>query len=142
MFESLLDINKIELVMEWTKHDCIVAGDQFSIEQVFKNLILNAIEAMDGLVKRRPALTIMIHMTATLIKVRIRDNGEGIRKDHLDKIYAPYFTTKKKGMGLGLPVIKQILEEHQSTIKVNSKWGQGTEFTITLPRKESGPYYN
>ncbi len=142
MFEPLLEINRIRVAFEWTKHDCIISGDQFSIEQIFKNLILNAIEAIDGSFTKKPALTISIQITTTLVKVKIRDNGAGIPKDHLDKIYTSYFTTKKKGSGLGLPVIKQIVGEHQGNIEVKSKLGQGSEFTIKLPRKDHGPYWN
>jgi signal transduction histidine kinase len=69
------------------------------------------------------------------IKLTVADTGHGIPQDALPKIFEPFFTTKEfgKGTGLGLTVVKGIIEEHQGTITVESEEGKGTRFTIRLP---------
>jgi signal transduction histidine kinase len=70
---------------------------------------------------------------ADYVEVRIADTGCGIPQEHLNKIFAPFFTTKSRGTGLGLAVVKKIIERHQGTIEVRSKVGEGTAFHIILP---------
>ncbi|MBT3386418.1 MAG: response regulator [Desulfobacula sp.] len=142
MFEPLLEIKNIELVTEWTTQDCLVFGDQFSIEQVFKNLILNAVEAMGNSSEKLSSLNILIHISLTQIKVQLQDNGTGIAPDHMDNIFTPYFTTKKHGTGLGMSVVKKMVEEHQGTIEVKSTLGQGTWFTLWFPLADCEPYWH
>jgi signal transduction histidine kinase len=67
------------------------------------------------------------------IKISVHDEGEGIPGDIIDKIFNPFFTTKQKGTGLGLHIVKNILEAHQGSISVESKPHAGTTFTILLP---------
>jgi signal transduction histidine kinase len=66
-------------------------------------------------------------------RISVEDSGEGIDPETLKKIFNPFFTTKEKGSGLGLPIVKSILESHQGTIKVESRSGQGTTVIINLP---------
>jgi signal transduction histidine kinase len=69
------------------------------------------------------------------VKLTVSDTGHGIPKEAADKIFDPFFTTKEfgKGTGLGLTVVKGIVEEHQGSIQVESEEGKGTTFTINLP---------
>jgi signal transduction histidine kinase len=72
------------------------------------------------------------------VEITIADTGCGIPQEHLNKIFAPFFTTKSRGTGLGLAVVKKIIERHQGTISVQSKIGEGTAFHIRLPLR--GPH--
>jgi signal transduction histidine kinase len=72
------------------------------------------------------------------VEIIIADTGCGIPQEHLNKIFAPFFTTKSRGTGLGLAVVKKIIERHQGDIQVKSKIGEGTAFHIQLPRE--GPH--
>ena len=65
--------------------------------------------------------------------MQVRDSGQGIPEDALEKVFDPLFTTKAKGIGLGLAIVGQIIRRHEGTIEVTSKQGEGTTFTITLP---------
>jgi PAS domain S-box-containing protein len=119
-----------------------VHGDWQQLEQVFLNVILNAAQMMD---KSEKILTIQ---TSTHIKkmmdnrykefalVRITDNGPGIPKSLLDKIFNPFYTTRQHGTGLGLSITNRIVEEHSGFIEVTSEEGIGSTFAIFLPTIE------
>lgn len=106
-------------------------GDQ--IRQVFINFILNAIEAMpDG-----GQITITIHPDRDgMVVIQIADTGAGIAPENLTRIADPFFTTKSKGVGLGLTICHDIIERHQGTLDVTSQVGHGSTFTVRLPAAE------
>ncbi|NVJ69337.1 MAG: HAMP domain-containing protein, partial [Alphaproteobacteria bacterium] len=103
------------------------------INQVFTNIIFNAVQAMG----EKGNLELTTKRQGDLAKISIRDTGPGIPADILDRIFDPFFTTKKvgEGTGLGLSISYGIVEEHGGTLEVNSVVGEGTTFTITLPIK-------
>jgi signal transduction histidine kinase len=107
--------------------------DYKRLQQAFINLFWNAIEAMPegGLLE----VTAGYDPGTQQIKIRIRDTGAGIPKENLDKIFEPFFTTKaeSRGVGLGLSVAYGIIRQHEGTIEVRSRPGEGTEFGICLP---------
>jgi signal transduction histidine kinase len=107
---------------------------------VFLNLAINAVQAMpagDKLVistarrtgGRRGA-------PAQFLEVRFRDNGPGIPAPELKNLFIPFYTTKEKGTGLGLPISQRIIENHGGTIEVRSRVGVGSTFTVVLPAIE------
>jgi two-component system NtrC family sensor kinase len=108
-----------------------VLGDRNQLQQVFLNLSLNACEAMPV----GGTLSIVTSADEDGVKVVIRDTGTGIKKEHIDKIFNPFFTTKPvgKGTGLGLSVSLGTIEAHDGSIEVESAEGKGTAFTIRLP---------
>ncbi|NJL18428.1 MAG: PAS domain S-box protein, partial [Nitrospira sp.] len=115
-----------------------VQVDQDQMKQVFWNLAVNAFDAMpDG-----GELTIttgcrkvdVAGRKADVIEVAFHDAGAGIPKRNLDKIFLPFFTTKKSGSGLGLAAVHRIVDLHGGWIKVDSQEGQGTKFGVCLPR--------
>jgi two-component system NtrC family sensor kinase len=113
-----------------------VLSDPSQLQQVFLNLITNAIDAHDG----QPYGTIHIKTEADdvneRVKVTVADTGAGITKENLKRIFDPFFTTKPvgKGTGLGLAICYSIIQRLGGAISVKSEVGQGTEFTIVLPR--------
>src|SRR5262249_20803149 len=110
------------------------------IEQVLLNLILNARQAMS----QGGQLTIEVRANARLhvVEIRIADKGCGIAADKLRKIFEPFYTTKQPdehghgGTGLGLSVCRQIIEQHNGRIRVESLVGKGSTFTVKLPCQE------
>ncbi|MDK2742625.1 MAG: ATP-binding protein [Nitrospira sp. BO4] len=112
--------------------------DQDQMKQVFWNLAVNAFDAMPA----GGQLTIttgcrkvdVAGRKAEVIEVSFHDTGEGISKNNLDKIFLPFFTTKKRGSGLGLAAVHRIVDLHGGWIKVESQEGQGTRFGVCLPR--------
>jgi signal transduction histidine kinase len=126
--------------------------DAALLRQVFVNLILNSIEAMDG----KGTVTVSVEMMAApsgstpyrpegsptgdrwqeaehFAVVRVADTGPGIREQDRDRIFYPFFTTKKKGSGVGLAIAKKIVGSHQGLIEVESAPGEGALFTVRLP---------
>jgi PAS domain S-box-containing protein len=124
-----------------------VDADRGQISQVFQNLTLNALEAMhDGGILQIYASNEHIgeKNNQTLkpgkyIKLIFADKGTGIKKDNLDKIFDPYFTTKKTGNGLGLSATYSIISKHHGFIEVDSEPGTGTRISIYLPTSEKSP---
>lgn len=107
--------------------------DVLQIRQVFMNILINAAEAMLG----GGTLKIQASMQLNMIVIKISDTGSGIEKTHLEKLFEPFFSTKVKGVGLGLAISKEIIENHKGTIDVESKLGRGTTFSIALPRAKT-----
>jgi signal transduction histidine kinase len=107
-----------------------VRGDDAQLQQVFLNLLLNAIEAMGA----NGELTVSTEIAdGGQLKIQIRDTGTGIAPEHLARLFEPFFTTKKNGTGLGLTISKRIALEHQGAIEVQSETGKGSTFTLSLP---------
>ena len=108
-----------------------VRGNENRLQQVFFNLLLNARDAMPG----GGWLTLLTRSDDDTVVVEVRDTGDGIKREHIKRIYDPFFTTKGigRGTGLGLSVSYGILQEHGGSIAVDSAPGQGTTFRVTLP---------
>ncbi len=106
-----------------------VLVDANQIRQVFTNIILNAFQSMP----EGGELKIETKEKAHFIEVKFTDTGCGISKENLNKLSNPFFTTKSKGIGLGLSVTQTIIERHNGTIQVKSKLGEGSTFIIHLP---------
>ncbi len=106
--------------------------------QVLVNLLLNAIDAMST----GGVITINTLSDETEVEVRIEDEGKGIAKEHLQRIFDPFFSTRTQGIGLGLAIASRILLQHKGRISVQSKVGVGTKFIIRLPLELSGDQVN
>jgi two-component system nitrogen regulation sensor histidine kinase GlnL len=114
-----------------------ILGDEDRLIQVFLNIIKNGIESMDGM----GIISIITRVDyqvgkRKMVSIEIRDNGTGIKKEDIDKLFTPFFTTKPKGTGLGLTISHKIISEHKGSIRVESKFGEGTKFSINLPLAE------
>jgi len=104
------------------------------MNQVLINLIMNAVHAMP----QGGTLRMGLGHEKDMVRLTVSDTGHGIPSEVVNKIFDPFFTTKEfgKGTGLGLTVVKGIIEEHQGFIAVESEEGQGTTFTILLPKAD------
>lgn len=108
-------------------------ADRPQVEQVLLNLILNAADAMPkGGVLRLSAALEDFEGEPHLV-IGVRDNGEGMSSDQISKLFAPFLTDKVSGTGIGLAIVKKIMENHQGKVQVESKIGQGTKFKLLFP---------
>ncbi len=127
------DLEGIEILKEFYETGSVKV-DRGLIEVVLRNLIDNAIEAMrdSGIGDRIQIRTFRADNT---VKIEVSDNGPGIREEILKRIFDPFFTTKEpgKGTGLGLSIVHSIITAHGGQIRVYSREGEGTTFTISLP---------
>ncbi len=134
MIATNLVKHKAEVIKNYTPNlmvECYPA----QLNQVFLNLITNAAQAIETFGK----ITITTQLEQDKAIIKIADTGIGIPEQNLKKIFEPFFTTKPvgQGTGLGLSIVYKIIEQHNGTIDVKSKVGEGTEFTITLPVKQA-----
>jgi len=108
-----------------------VLADSQQIMQIFLNLLMNGAQAM----KQGGTMTVRSYFNTVTgrVAVDIRDTGSGISEENMKKLFSPFFTTKDGGTGLGLAITKRIVEEHKGEIRVKSKVGEGTVFTVELP---------
>ncbi len=118
-----------------------VIADGALLTQLFLNLVTNAIEAVvsSGLIHISTRVVSDYGMTkkgerlSRMVAVEIADNGAGMSREQIEKIFTPFFTTKTKGTGLGLAICHKIVSEHRGMIKVESEPGKGTTFIVLLP---------
>ena len=135
-----LKLANVELGMDLDPHLPLVLCDGSQIQQVVLNLVLNGSEALHGKEGGRLTITTSHSAHGGSVTLAISDNGEGIAPENLTRIFDPFFTTKPegKGVGLGLAVIYGIVQAHGGEIAVQSKLGEGTTFSVTLPVAPSG----
>ena len=128
-----MEIQNIRLCVTLAPEPLIVEGDMNQLQQCFLNIIFNAIEAMP----QGGELSLASEWNTGFDRalVTVRDTGCGISEGNLDHIFDPFFTTKQEGegIGLGLSIVHGIVKAHKGTIKVESKVGEGTAFTLSFP---------
>lgn len=129
----------------------MIDGDQHQLCQVFTNLLTNAFEALDGqggVVVRAapldmdPGFTMDEPVPIPTVVVDVWDSGPGVPSDLSDRVFDPFFTTKVKGSGLGLPIVRKIVDAHDGRIDLASKPGEGTRFRVTLPVANSAAWFS
>jgi signal transduction histidine kinase len=122
--------DRIQIVKEYGNLP-LVCCYHSQMNQVFMNLLSNAIESIDN----QGVITISTSTVGQQVVIAIKDDGNGIPPDQIDKIFNPGFTTKGVGVGtgLGLSICYNVIEKHKGVLQVNSELGQGTDFTITIP---------
>jgi signal transduction histidine kinase len=131
LMQPTLEQKNIDLEVILKDPELMVEVDVNLIEQVLINLVINALEA----VKERPDPRIVLSATleGKKILIKVADNGAGIPDELLDKIFIPFFSTKKSGSGIGLSLCKQIMLLHKGNIQVQSIEGKGAAFILTFP---------
>ena len=106
--------------------------DKTQLIRIVTNLVTNAIQAVEGVLN--PNIVVQVSVVKEMIKIEVNDNGKGIDEALQHLIFEPKFTTKSSGMGLGLPMIKKIIEAYNGSIVFTSTKTKGTLFTVTLPK--------
>lgn len=122
---------KIDLKIKAQPDVIYVLADKDQFVRVFNNLVKNSTQAIPT--DRSGKITIEMIQKEDKVRIRITDNGVGIDPSKVGKIFVPYFTTKSTGTGLGLAMVKQIIENHQGTIDFETELGVGTTFEIVMP---------
>jgi len=108
--------------------------DAYQFKEVLMNLFVNALDAMPG----GGTLDIRTGMVNKEVFIAVADTGEGISRNNFNKIFTPFFTTKKKGLGLGLSIAQKIVDAHNGVITCSSEIGKGTTFEIAVPMEREG----
>lgn len=120
----------VEVVQQYARGLPPIQGDSEQLQQVFLNLLLNAVQAMEdgGMITLRAVFD-----PPEGVRVELMDTGRGIPMEHLDRIFDPFFTTRERGTGLGLSIAYRHVEVHRGRLTVESEEGRGTRFTVLLP---------
>ena len=113
--------------------DISITADPLQIKEVFNNILNNAYDAVP---EKKGKIELTSSYNGKFVKILIKDNGVGIDKGDIERVFNPFFTTKAKGTGLGLSVCKQIVNMHGGTIDIQSNVDNGTTVSISLPKKK------
>jgi PAS domain S-box-containing protein len=114
--------------------ESMIAGDAELLKQVFMNIIINAVQSVD----EGAEISVEMKKNCRHVIVDISDNGMGIRQEHLEKVFDPFFSTKDTGTGLGLAIASRIMQGHKGYIRVTSEEGKGSKFSLYFPLADGG----
>lgn len=131
-----VQLEKINLIREIPESLSKISIDPRQGEEILFNLIINAFQSFKNQSSRTgtPEIKISAHQQNGSVFVEVQDNGPGIPKDRLKKLFEPFYTTRKEGTGLGLYITKQLVEKNLGEISVQSRLGEGTRFRLKLKR--------
>lgn len=129
-----IKLQEMRLEQDFCEEIDAIMLDEELLKTAFLNIIINAIEAMDA---QKGVLKVRTSTVSGKVVVWIEDNGPGMNKDTLNKLFDPFYTEKKDGMGLGLTSAQNIIQSHNGSIEVDSKPGRGTIFKIAFKRKSA-----
>ena len=124
---------RVRLVRELHRPLAAVEADPNLLRQAVVNLLVNALQALP----QGGEIAVRTREDGPWVKLEVADTGPGIPPEHLEKIFNLYFSTKPGGTGLGLPMVKKIVEEHKGTVDVQTQPGRGTAFTVCLRKAAS-----
>ena len=126
--------SEVSVQTQFAENLSAVTGDRTQLQQVILNLILNAVQAMaeSGLDVRELQISTKANQPDGVI-VSVRDSGPGVRRENLDRLFAPFYTTKSAGMGMGLTICRSIVEGHGGRIWATANIPRGAAFHFTLP---------
>jgi signal transduction histidine kinase len=137
MAADRLLLKNITVTKEYTAKDCIIAMNRSGMKMALTNIIINAIDAMP---LENGHLKLVTRSMNGKCVIEIEDNGTGISKENLKKIFKPFFTNKPGGMGIGLSATRDILLSNHATVKVQSEEGKGTRFILLFGNKSISPF--
>lgn len=128
-FQPALTAKKIALQASFDASEDTVPGDQAQLQQALLNLLLNALDATPA----GGTIRLTSGNQSGAVRLQVRDSGQGIPAEDLERIFDPFYTTKARGSGLGLGITRRIIRDHGGTIAVASEAGRGATFTLTFP---------
>ena len=126
--------NNVSVILALAPDLMAVYGDSVQLQQVILNLIMNGIEAMTSVTDRPRQLVVRTQMEGPAhIRVSVQDSGIGVKPDVMPRLFEPFFTTRSKGMGMGLAISRSIIEAHGGRLWAESNGSDGAVFQLTLP---------
>ena len=132
-----IEKNNVNIDIKFDKNNLILKLDEKYIKQSLINIIQNAIDAMsENKDDNKKYIYITLKTIDNYAVISIKDTGIGMKEDTINKIFEPYFTTKRHGTGLGLTNVVRIIEAHNGNITIESEYGKGSEFIIKLPLQQ------
>lgn len=136
IFSPQIEARQIQVAFSCNEPPPPIKADRTELEQIFTNLLMNAVEELPP----NGQLSIEITSPEGFIEVRVADNGNGIAPEHLEAIFKPFFSTKTKGTGIGLPVARRIAHLYHGDVIIEQTSRAGTSFLVTIPREQKSVY--
>lgn len=130
LFQTEIQKQEIQFSIKTEPEDIILIADENLLEQIIINIITNSIQALEKIEKKKLEIGAIKEQSKVLIS--ITDNGKGISEDEMDKVFLPFFTTKKQGSGIGLSLAQQVMKLHKGNISVQSIPYKKTNFTLSF----------
>ena len=131
--EFSMDIfNEEYLIFESDEDEIVTIMDRTQLIRIITNLVKNAIQAIPE-EQQLKSIIVAVKRVDNFVNITVKDNGIGIETENIERIFEPKFTTKNSGMGLGLGIIKNIIENYKGTITFETQYGKGTTFIVSLP---------
>ncbi|MCM3872038.1 MAG: PAS domain-containing protein [Pyrinomonadaceae bacterium] len=127
------DARKVRVTLAAASSSSSVHGDRVQLQQVLLNLILNAMDAVNGSAPDRCLVTVCVKPLGTQVQVAVSDSGHGIPDDKLARLFEPFFTTKANGIGMGLPISRTIIESHGGSVRAENNQNGGATLYFMLP---------
>jgi len=126
---------QVRIDAELCSGPCLTTGDQILLQQVVLNLVLNAMDAMAQTPVDRRRVIVRSRIVRNLVEVSVHDCGEGITPEVAARLFEPFNSTKATGMGIGLTIVRSLIEAHGGTIAAGNNDDGGATFVMTLPRR-------
>jgi two-component system, sporulation sensor kinase E len=136
MISDRINLQKIQVKKEYPDSPLMILANKSKLNIAFNNILINAIEAMET---NKGELTISMNNGGEFCQVSIRDNGTGIPEEYLPKLFEPFFTLKKNGVGLGLAASYSIIQSHKAEMQIESEIKKGTNFIISFRKSDTEP---
>jgi two-component system sensor kinase FixL len=130
-------LHKVNILLQMDPAAPKVHGDKVQLQQVILNLLLNALQAMKDCPVTERQVTVRTELDSHMAIVAVRDRGEGLKDDQLEKIFQPFYTTKDNGLGLGLAISRSIVEAHGGRLWAQKNPDRGATFYFTVPSEKS-----
>jgi C4-dicarboxylate-specific signal transduction histidine kinase len=124
---------QVEVAVRLSPNSCVINGDPVLLQQVFVNLVMNAMDAVAQTSSGRRHIMITTEVRRAEVEVSVRDTGPGLPVDLIGKLFTPFVTTKAHGLGIGLAIARSIVEAHEGHITAHNHPEAGATFTVTLP---------
>jgi two-component system sensor histidine kinase FlrB len=131
--EALLEKSNVQLKIKLSAPKLQILANKNALNGAIQNLLHNALQAMSAKEVKKPLITIQLYKQANHVYLSVKDNGPGIAPQFSEKIFQPFYTSSSKGTGLGLAVVKSVVEAHQGEVKIINQVDCGAHFVIKLP---------
>ena len=119
--------------LQLPNNDYSILANKHALIGAVQNLLHNALQATGSLQNEQAVINIQVHGKNDAVYISVKDNGRGISSENINKIFEPFYTSSSQGTGLGLAVVKSVVEAHQGEVSYLSKSGEGAHFCLKLP---------
>jgi len=136
-----LRARRVDVSCDFPATRCVISGDPVLLQQVFVNLIMNALDAMMETPPDQRNIVIDVEVKRAKVEISVRDTGPGLPEEIVDTLFTPFVTTKPHGVGIGLAIVRTIVDAHEGSINARNHPDEGAIFTVILPvshARESG----